>query len=350
MQIPVSDIWVFWPSHQGTPGMDNKRKRQISSPQIDLNKSYSPLTTKRIKEATLFVTSSDISQDSSVICEEFDFEAATLSPTSPVSISPPHTSTPSTSTMSQDEMMSALYNMLDEKLANQRKDIIIEMKSIVSVQIQHVREELSTDIEVLRGEIHNIAIEKQTLMTEIEHLKKASSMEKSLIESAKVHSVENDQYARRSNIIVYGVAEARDENCGQIVKNIIKNKLKLNLPSNAVEVCHRLGTKTLNKNRPIVTRFRYQDLKWDIMKARKELKGSGIVFGQDLCFEFRELQKQIKSHPSVIDSWAWNGKLSAKNSAGKIFTVKYGTNWQERLTQPQPTANDTEEETPMQKD
>ena len=200
------------------------------------------------------------------------------------------------------------------------------------------------------GEIHNIAIENQTLKTEIEHLKKASSTEKSLIESAKVHSVENDQYARRSNIIVYGVAEARDENCGQIVKDIIKNKLKLNLPSNAVEMCHRLGTKTLNKNRPIVTRFRYRDLKWDIMKARKELKGSGIVFGEDLCFEFRELQKQIKSHPSVIDSWAWNGKLFAKNSAGKIFTVKYGTNWQERLTQPQPTANDTEEETPMQKD
>ena len=86
------------------------------------------------------------------------------------------------------------------------------------------------------------------------------------------------------------------------------------------------------------------------MKAKKGLKGSGNVFGEDLCFVFRELQKQIKSHPSVIDSWAWNGKLFAKNSAGKIFTVKYGTNWQERLTQPQPTANDTEEETPMQKD
>ena len=79
-----SDICFFLPSHQGTPGMDNKRKRQISSPQSDLNKSYSPLTTKRIKEATLFDTSSDISQDSTVICEEFDFEAATPSPTSPV--------------------------------------------------------------------------------------------------------------------------------------------------------------------------------------------------------------------------------------------------------------------------
>ena len=85
------------------------------------------------------------------------------------------------------------------------------------------------------------------------------------------------------------------------------------------------------------------------MEARKELKGSGFVFGEDLCFEFRELQTQIKSHPSVIDSWAWNGKLFAEKSASEIFRVKYGTNWQERLTPPQPTANDSEEETPMQK-
>ena len=173
MQIPVSDIWLFWPSHQGIPGMDSKRKRQISSPQSDLNKSYSLSSTKRIKEATLFDTSSDnISLDSSAIWEEFDFEAAAPSPTSPVSISPPHTSTPSTSTMSQDEMISALFNMLDERLANQRKDIITEIKSIVSVKIQHVRDEFSTEIEVLHGEIHNIAIENQTLKTEIEHLKK----------------------------------------------------------------------------------------------------------------------------------------------------------------------------------
>ena len=43
-------------------------------------------------------------------------------------------------------------------------------------------------------------------------------MEKSLIESEKFNSVENDQYARRSNIIGHGVAESRDENCGKIKK------------------------------------------------------------------------------------------------------------------------------------
>ena len=51
-------------------------------------------------------------------------------------------------------------------------------------------------------------------------------MEESLIESAKFNSVENDQYARRSNSIVHAVTESRDENCGNIFKDIIKNKLK----------------------------------------------------------------------------------------------------------------------------
>ena len=73
------------------------------------------------------------------------------------------------------------------------------------------------------------------------------------------------------------------------------------------------------------------------MKAKKYLKGTGIVFGEDLRLEFRELQNEIRSHPNTSDCWAWNGKLFAKSKSGKIITIKYGSRWQDKLL-----ANDQE--------
>ena len=35
------------------------------------------------------------------------------------------------------------------------------------------------------------------------------------------------------------------------------------------------------------------------MKIRKNLKGSGVSFGGDLCMEMRELQQEIKNHSGV---------------------------------------------------
>ena len=49
------------------------------------------------------------------------------------------------------------------------------------------------------------------------------------------------------------------------------------------------------------------------MKAWEALIGSGIVFGEDLCYEFHQLQQQVKAHPDVTDTWAWNGKIFAKS-------------------------------------
>ena len=56
------------------------------------------------------------------------------------------------------------------------------------------------------------------------------------------------------------------------------------------------------------------------MKQRNNLKGSGVVFGDDLCPKLRYLQKEIKNFPLVKDSWAWNGKLFAEDKNGKFIT------------------------------
>ena len=41
----------------------------------------------------------------------------------------------------------------------------------------------------------------------------------------------------------------------------------------------------------------------------------------------RELLKELHDYNGVESCWAWHGKLFAKNLAGKIFTIKYGSDW-----------------------
>ena len=67
------------------------------------------------------------------------------------------------------------------------------------------------------------------------------------------------------------------------------------------------------------------------MKALKALKGFGVEFSQDLCYEFCQLQ-QVNTHPDVTDTWAWNGNFFAKSRDKQIINNKYGSNWQDRLS------------------
>ena len=56
----------------------------------------------------------------------------------------------------------------------------------------------------------------------IELLEKEREEEKRNSVSTKVKSIENDQYARRTNMLVHGIQEVRQENPTETVVGIIK--------------------------------------------------------------------------------------------------------------------------------
>ena len=132
-------------------------------------------------------------------------------------------------------------------------------------------------------------MENETLNNELVKIRSEREIENDNIISAKHRSIENDQYARRTNIVIYGIKEKYKENTVET----IKEKLKMTLNKDEIEVCHMLSPQTRGIVRLIVVRFRFRDTKWDVMKCRKNLKGTGIVFSEDLCKEMRELLKEL---------------------------------------------------------
>ena len=217
--------------------------------------------------------------------------------------------------------------LLDNKLGLFRLDLLNEVKAVVKTELRQVTDKLKEEIDELRGTVHDMQLENETLKNELVKIRSEREIESDNIISAKHRSIENDQYARRTNIVIYGIKEKDKENTVELVRETIKDKLKMSLNKDEIEVCHRLSPQTRGKVRPIVVRFRFRDTKWDVMKCRKNLKGTGIVFSEDLCKEMRELLKELHDYNGVESCWAWNGKLFAKNLAGKIFTIKYGSDW-----------------------
>ena len=196
--------------------------------------------------------------------------------------SPPLTSTAADNTgtmgtldqQSLDKLIISMENMLDTKLATLRKDMIDEMKATLTREISVVKLQYDQELDEMKGRVHTLVVENESLRQKVTKLWEERQTTQDNINSAKIQSVDNAQYVRRTNIIIYGVKEGRDdkEDPGVVVRGLIKDKLKYNLTPRDIEICHRLGTRTLNKKRPIVIRFRFPTPKWNWWKFKKTWK------------------------------------------------------------------------------
>ena len=49
----------------------------------------------------------------------------------------------------------------------------------------------------------------------------------------------------------------------------------------------------------MVVKFRFRDLKWEVMKARKGLKGTKLSFHEDMCKEYQQLEREVRDENAV---------------------------------------------------
>jgi hypothetical protein len=118
--------------------------------------------------------------------------------------------------------------------------------------------------------------------SEIDALKKAQQDAESIHNSSQ-----NDleQYGRRNSVRISGLANDSDQQTSMVVADetisLLSKKLGLKLESKDVDVAHRLGKYTPNKNRPVIVKFVRRQTKIDIMQRAKLLKGTGV--NKDQC-------------------------------------------------------------------
>ena len=118
----------------------------------------------------------------------------------------------------------------------------------------------------------------------------------------------------------------KNENVAEIIVRLVRTDLFLPLSLCDISVCHRLGARNLDKERPIICKFVSRSIKDDVKHACVSMRPRPSFYANESLTPtrrdiFHRLRKVKKQHPTLIEDLHTND--------GKIF-VKVLTNEKKR--------------------
>ncbi len=123
-------------------------------------------------------------------------------------------------------------------------------------------------------------------------------------QDAKIDNLE--QYSRRNCLLIHGIAESDDEDTTDKAIGVIADKVGVSIAKTDVDRSHRLRRRTdLNgkKPRPIVLKLVAYTKRAQIFRAKKQLKGTGLLITESLTNARMLLLRATREHPNVRNSW-----------------------------------------------
>jgi hypothetical protein len=167
--------------------------------------------------------------------------------------------------------------------------------------------------EEFRAEIAKKDEQVSGLQEEVDALKlKVSGMEEKVDDA--------DAYERRDTLIFSGSSVplvTEDENCGEIVRKLVKDKLNLNMAATDISTTHRLGRKPVTQKqdtRNIVVKLCRRDLKGDLLSACRQLKPDNLYINESLTpnrstilYALRKAKRQFPD--KVSGTGTMNGRV-----------------------------------------
>ena len=125
-----------------------------------------------------------------------------------------------------------------------------------------------------------------------------------------------EQYTRRNNVRIYGVAEQPEENSDNLAFDFFKSELNVDIASNNISRSHRVSKKSGVEPRPIIVQFTKHNSKVTVMSRRRVLKERKRPFNlpEDLTINRRDdLNKDIEGG-IVSKVWTVDGVISFRPS------------------------------------
>jgi hypothetical protein len=138
----------------------------------------------------------------------------------------------------------------------------------------------------------------------------------------EAHRLSNhtEQYSRKNNFKIMGVAENETEKTSQVVQGFIKQNAGVEINDNEIVAAHRIpGAK--GKPCPIIVKVLHNDTKSMIMRKRSAVKQTGKgKLVDDVTKPNIELISALTEYEEVETAWYFNGSVFAKmnNNACKV--------------------------------
>ena len=187
-------------------------------------------------------------------------------------------------------MNETMYKMFDELRVSQN-----EIKQQLS-SINETVSSIKSDLQTMNMRLDDVEEEQRIQRLDIDHCADTLGYIDDRLQNVEKKTEQQEQYSRRENIILHGLAEQSDESyeanrkrITTLFNNNVKDKT---WQESDISRAHRLGSDKANKPRPLIVRLsQFQD-KLTILKARDELKKCAIGVRSDLTNQQRsELQK-----------------------------------------------------------
>ena len=136
---------------------------------------------------------------------------------------------------------------------------------------------------------------------------------------------DSEQYSRRNCLLVHGVEEQEQENTDNIVLNVIKEHLDIELSVKDLDRSHRIGeSNSKSKRRPIIVKsITYNDRR-EIFNNKKRLKGTGVSITESLTAERMRQLENARDQFGFNKAWSIDGRIMHKYSTTTKPKLFYG--------------------------
>lgn len=184
--------------------------------------------------------------------------------------------------MGENEVnIKALYALLKEVYAKTDK-----IESSATSNTEQLKEEIKKLKAEIKQELEGLRTENEEIKRENQHL--------------KTRLLVTERKLKKYNLVFYGLKEG-ESNIHDIkcIINLINDKLGIDCHSRDIRDCYRVGQKTQDKHRPITIEIVNYQLKLEIFKNTKNLKGTGIYIAKDYIPEDYEQQKILRRNLKI---------------------------------------------------
>ena len=135
------------------------------------------------------------------------------------------------------------------------------------------------------------------------------------------HIDDLEQYSRRNCLIFTGIKEAGEdetENTEEVILDICRNKLQIELHRFILDSTHRLGRKRIPKPDweipkpgPIIAKFITYHDRDSVYKYKRKLKESGLTIMENLTNRRVDLLNEVREAVGVKNTWTFDGCVYA---------------------------------------
>lgn len=192
-------------------------------------------------------------------------------------------------------------------------------------KLSHDSQKQEESMNFISEKFDNYERERQSTIDKIKNLEKASSNLSKCVENirndmkhAGSRAVDQEARSRRNNLIFTGLEENHDENCEEIIRSFMQDKLNLDtefISSVQFHRVHRLGKNVTpdhnRKPRPVIAGFVLHQDREKVRKLGRQLANKPFSMFEDFPREIREARQQLLP------------ELKQLKSQGKRATIVY---------------------------